>query len=122
MLSAIPSGFAQTTGEAVVGFGDTLSLGLTDLYRTEAGLANTINEDSGAYVTGQVAGVAHGIALGGAGAVRGAAAAGVRAKVGLHTAHHTFGSLGRLRQIQMTIWRARVKGSHINIRIPLPWR
>jgi hypothetical protein len=70
VLSSIPTGLAQTTGDAVVGFGDTISFGLTDLYRTEVGLANTINEDSGAYLTGQVVGVAHGVALGGAGAAR----------------------------------------------------
>lgn len=73
VLSSIPTGVAQTTGDALVGFGDTLSFGLTDLYRTEVGLAHTINEGSGAYVTGQVAGVAHGVALGGAGAVRASA-------------------------------------------------
>jgi RHS repeat-associated protein len=73
VLSSIPTGLAQTTGDAVVGFGDTLSFGLTDLYRTEVGLSHTINEGSGAYVTGQVAGVAHGLALGGAGAVRASA-------------------------------------------------
>lgn len=73
VLSSIPSGVAQTTGDAVVGFGDTLSFGLTDLYRTEVGLANTINEDSGAFLTGQVAGVAHGVALGGAGGFRASA-------------------------------------------------
>jgi RHS repeat-associated protein len=70
VLSAIPTGLAQTTGEALVGFGDTVSFGLTGLYRSEAGLSNTIDEESGAYLTGQVAGVAHGVALGGAAAAR----------------------------------------------------
>ncbi len=67
MLSSIPAGLAQTSGDAISGFGDVLSFGLTDLYRTEAGLSNTINEDSAAYVTGEVAGVVHGLALTAAG-------------------------------------------------------
>jgi hypothetical protein len=121
VLSSIPSGFAQVTGEAVVGFGDTLSFGLTDWVRTEAGLANTINEESGAYVTGQVAGVAHGVALGGVGAAR---VAGVQTKIAIHGAHHAFPRLGgrRLAHIQLNVWQTGVKGSGKAFRIALPWR
>jgi len=119
VLSAIPTGFAQTTGEAVVGFGDVVSFGLTDFYRDQAGLTYTIDEDSGAYLTGEVVGVVHGIALGSAGAAR---AAGVQTRVALHEAHHAFGRLGRLRHFQLNIWRIGVKGSGRAFRLPLPWR
>lgn len=70
ILSSINSSAAQTLGNLMVGFGDIVSFGLTDLYRDEAGLANTISEDSAAYAIGQVAGIAHGVALGGAGVGR----------------------------------------------------
>ncbi len=121
MLSSIPAGLAQTSGDAISGFGDVLSFGLTDLYRTEAGLENTINEDSGAYLTGEVAGVVHGIALSSLSVAR---AAGVQTKIAIHEAHHVFPRLGgrRLAHIQLNIWRAGVKGSGRAFRIALPWR
>ena len=119
VLSSIPAGLAQTSGDAISGFGDILSFGLTDLYRTEAGLSNTINEDSAAYVTGEVAGYVHGVLLSSAIAAR---AAGVESRVAIHEAHHSFGRLGLLRHIQINIWRIGVKGSGRALRIPLPWR
>lgn len=121
MLSSIPTGLAQSTGDAVVGFGDTVSLGLTEWYRMEAGLANTINEESGAYLSGQVAGVAHGVALAGVGIAR---VAGVQTKIAIHGAHHAFPRLGgrRLAHIQLNVWRTGVKGSGRAFHLPLPWR
>jgi hypothetical protein len=47
-------------------------------------------------------------------------AAGARAKVALHEAHHAFWGTN-MRHIQMTIWRVGVKGSGINLRVPWPW-
>ncbi len=66
LLSAIPDRPAQAVGEAIVGFGDTVSFGLTALYRREVGLDDMIDDQSGAYLTGEVLGIAHGVALGGA--------------------------------------------------------
>jgi hypothetical protein len=37
-----------------------------------------------------------------------------------HSAHHTFGSLGRLPHLQMNFWRPGVSGSGGVFRIPLP--
>jgi hypothetical protein len=62
-----------------------------------------------------MAGAAQGIAEGIA-----AATEGLDAKIALHEAHHTFWG-ERMRHIQITIWRAGVKGSGRNIRIPWPW-
>ena len=119
LLSSINADFAQTIGEFSVGFGDIVSFGLTELYRNEAGLANTVNEDSAAYTAGEVAGIAHGIALGSAGVAR---AAGMQTKIAIHGAHHTFGRLGRLRHFQLNWWRIGVKGSGGSFRIPFPWK
>lgn len=58
-------------------------------------------------------------------AARGGATLGVgamRFQVALHGADHSFGSAGRLRHIQLMMWRACVKGTHTIWRIPLPWR
>lgn len=119
ILSSIDLDFAQMIGDGVVGFGDIVSFGLTEVYRDEVGLSHTVNEDSTAYKVGEVAGVAHGVALGGSSVAR---AAGVQTRVALHGAHHSFGSLGRLSHIQLNLWRIGVKGSGRAFRIPLPWR
>ena len=86
-----------------------------------SGVGHTINEESGAYLTGQVAGFAHGVALGGVGAAR---VAGVQTKLAIHGAHHAFPRLGgrRLAHIQLNLWRTGVKGSGKAFRIALPWR
>jgi hypothetical protein len=83
------------------------------------GYENTINENSVAYKVGEVAGVAHGIALGG---LTTAKAAGWQTRVAIREAHHTFGRLGRLVHIQVNWWRIGVKGSGNAIRIILPFR
>ena len=60
-----------------------------------------------------------------AGGLMATGAAGIKTKVALDAAHHTF-RLGRwaarLRHIQVTVWRAGVKASHKILRLPLPWK
>ncbi len=119
VLSSINADFAQGVGDSIVGFGDIVSFGVTEIYRDEAGLTNTVNEDSTAFTVGEIAGVAHMVALGGASAAR---AAGVQTRVAVHGAHHTFGRLGKLFHAQINWWRVGVKGSGGVFRIPLPWR
>ncbi len=41
-------------------------------------------------------------------------------RIAHHSAHHTFGSLGRLPHIQFNVWRPGVSGSGGAFRIPLP--
>lgn len=41
-------------------------------------------------------------------------------KIAHHSAHHTFGSLGRLPHIQLNAWRPGISGSTSALRIPLP--
>jgi len=96
-----------------------VSWGGTSLVRSATGYENTINENSVAYKAGEVAGVAHGVALGGLTVAR---AAGWQTRVAVHGAHHTFGRLGRLAHIQVNWWRVGVKGSGNAIRIILPFR
>jgi RHS repeat-associated protein len=118
-LSSINADWAQAIGNSIVGFGDIVSFGVTGWSRTEAGLDHTIQEDSTAYAIGQVAGVAHGVALSGLGVAR---AVGVQTRVALHGPHHSFGALGRLRHFQLNWWKIGVKRSGGTFRIPLPWR
>jgi hypothetical protein len=40
---------------------------------------------------------------------------------GTHSAHHPFAIIGKQPHLQWTIYRHGVKGSHLNIRIPVPW-
>lgn len=80
-LSAIPHNAAQTAGNAIVGFGDALSLGLTEWVRGEQGLEHTIDTNSVSYGAGEVAGYVHGAALTASGAARGVAAAGGRSGI-----------------------------------------
>jgi hypothetical protein len=46
----------------------------------------------------------------------------VAGRIAHHSAHHTFGSLGRLPHLQMNYWRPGVSGSGGAIRLPLPNR
>ena len=117
ILSSIDDDSMQVIGDALVGYGDMLSFGLTELVRDEQGLSNTINESSGAYVVGEVAGVAHQVALGGLTAAR--VGLGAQTRIGIHSAHHSFGSLGKLRHIQINWWIIGQKGSGGAFRIPL---
>jgi len=41
------------------------------------------------------------------------------AKLGSHTAHHRFGSFGRLPHLQLNVWRVGIKGSGRAVRIPV---
>lgn len=41
------------------------------------------------------------------------------AKVGAHTAHHCFGSIGRQPHLQVNLWRVGIKGSGKSYRLPL---
>ena len=122
LLAATPNSLAQGTENGIVGFGDTISFGITEWVRGEQGLENMVDANSMAYIAGEWTGYGWFAATGAAGAGRAATTAGLRAKVALHGAHHSFGRLGRLKYVQMTIWKSGVKGSHINIRVPLQWR
>ena len=44
----------------------------------------------------------------------------VAGRIAHHSAHHTFGSLGRLPHLQLNTWRPGVSGSGGAFRIPLP--
>lgn len=46
----------------------------------------------------------------------------VAGRIAHHSAHHTFGSLGRLPHLQMNYWRPGISGSGGAIRLPLPNR
>jgi len=119
LLSLVPAEPAQRLGNAVVGFGDIVSFGLTEVVRDEMGLENTIQEDSSAYVVGSIAGVGHVVAAGGLVAAR--ATIGLQTRVAIHGAHHSFGTFGRMRHLQVNWWRAGVKGSGGAWRFPF-WR
>lgn len=43
-------------------------------------------------------------------------------RIAHHTAHHTFGRLGRLPHLQANIWKPGVSGSGSAVRLPLPNR
>ena len=122
LLAATPNSLAQGTGDAIVGFGDTISFGMTEWVRGEQGLENTVDASSTAYTAGEWTGYGWFAATGAAGVGRAATTAGLQGRVGLHGAHHTFRQvgLGRLPHIQLNVWRVGVKGSGISIRIPLP--
>jgi len=62
--------------EAVAGFGDTVSFGLTQKIRKAGDFDSTIDYSSTQYKGGQIAGYAHSLALGGAGIAKFAATAG----------------------------------------------
>jgi hypothetical protein len=124
------------------GFGDIITSGLGATYLvglpsgTEAirqlwldtpGLPTTGAQDvvnpkcSWAYTAGQVAGVADVMAI--AGLKAAAVAVGLRTRIAIHGAHHTFGPLGKLAHIQINWWREGVKGSgRVLLSSPLPWR
>ncbi|UZR27237.1 SpvB/TcaC N-terminal domain-containing protein [Methylococcus mesophilus] len=65
------------TDDAIAGFGDTASFGLTKKIRSAAGRDSTIDYDSLQYKGGQVAGYAHGVAMGGLGLAKSVGAMGV---------------------------------------------
>ncbi|MEM9067633.1 MAG: RHS repeat-associated core domain-containing protein [Myxococcota bacterium] len=68
-------GWLQRTGDAVSGFGDTISFGGTDWVRGHFAGGDPVNQCSLAYGLGHVAGVAHGVVSGAAGLLRGGGAA-----------------------------------------------
>jgi hypothetical protein len=55
------------------------------------------------------------------GAVARLGASGLRTKIGIHEAHHTFRWVGKAKHIQITIWKEGVKGSGRNFRFPFNW-
>jgi RHS repeat-associated protein len=55
------------------GFGDTISFGLTRKVRQWMGTDSVVSSDSGWYTGGMVAGVAHGLVMGGGGVLKGGA-------------------------------------------------
>jgi hypothetical protein len=59
------------------------------------------------------------VALGAKEAVA-AVTTGVQWRVAIHSAHHSFGRLGRLPHVQVNWWKAGAKGSGGVFRIPLP--
>jgi hypothetical protein len=99
------------------GWGDTLTFGSTGHVRKWMGVDGVVDRESGAYRSGVFVGVGHGAAFGAAG---GARLLGWTSKVGIHSAHHIFGRLGKLPHGQVTVWKTGVKGSHRHFRIPLP--
>jgi hypothetical protein len=78
--------------DAIAGFGDTVSFGLSKKVRQSTGAEGTIDYDSAQYEGGELAGTVHGFALGGAGAVKSVMKIGVKRTVqytgvGLGTAY-----------------------------------
>jgi RHS repeat-associated protein len=71
-LPSLPQGLVDFSA----GFGDTLSFGLTDSLRDLMGTNGVVNSDSGAYLSGEIAGIAHTTLLGGAAGLRAAGSAG----------------------------------------------
>ena len=104
----------------LVGFGDGVSFGITWDLRESRGLNQNLDEASLSYITGNVLGIVDSAAIGYLGAAYGAV--GLRTRVAVHDAHHTFGALGRLSHIQINIWRQGIRASGRALRIPLPWR
>jgi RHS repeat-associated protein len=74
------------------------------------------------YTAGEVTGVVTDVAEGAEAAIAASRAAGWGGKLAVHTAHHQFGSLGRLSHLQANVWKMGVKGSGKVFRIPLPLR
>jgi hypothetical protein len=68
---SLPQGFVDFTA----GFGDTLSLGLTQYVRNQADIGS-VDYGSGSYTAGEVAGFVHSMAFGGAAGARLAGTAG----------------------------------------------
>jgi RHS repeat-associated protein len=64
--------------DALTGFGDTVSFGLTIKIRQAWGFDDTVEYESAAYKGGEVAGVAHGLLLGGAGIAKSVASVGAK--------------------------------------------
>ncbi len=120
ILSSINGSFAQSMGNAIAGFGDVLSLGLTEYARDKQGLENTIDENVTSYKVGEALAWMHGVALGGTAASM--RAAGMQSRIAWHGAHHTFGKWGRLKHIQINFWIRGVRNSGSAIRFPLPLR
>ena len=102
------------------GFGDALTFGGTQWIREQLnGGTDVVDVCSNAYTAGSIIGVGTSFALGGTGIAR---VAGYTSRIAIHGAHHTFGNLGRLSHIQVTVWKIASKGSGSNYRFPLPWR
>ncbi len=63
----------NTAANMSAGFGDAMTFGITGLVRDAGGLSDYVDDSSGAYLAGEVAGTLYGMALeGGAGAAAGA--------------------------------------------------
>ncbi|MCW5947550.1 MAG: RHS repeat-associated core domain-containing protein, partial [Fimbriimonadales bacterium] len=99
------------------GWGDVLTFGGTGYVRKWLGVDGIVDRESRPYISGSTVGAGHGLAFGAAG---GARLAGWTSKVGVHSAHHSFGKLGKLPHVQVTVWKPGVKGSDKHLRIPLP--
>ena len=84
------------------------------------GTDTVVNSSSGAYWAGAATGLYISVAAWELAAAK--ATIGLGTKVATHPAHHAFGSLGKLRHLQINWWRAGIPNSDNVIRISLPWR
>jgi L-alanine-DL-glutamate epimerase-like enolase superfamily enzyme len=71
------------------------------------------------YTAGEVTGVVTDVAEGAEAAIATSRAAGWGGRIALDAAHHTFPRFGKLSHLQLDLYKAGVKGSNINIHIPL---
>lgn len=119
----------QGLSDFSAGFGDTLTFGLTGKIRQWMGVDYVVNRCSGFYTAGEVAGVAHSIALGAAGGLR---AAGTRA-AGREFSHWIPDRLlrGGPAWLREGFGRSRLNGNYVNparhylhdrFRYPSGWR
>ncbi len=75
LLTGGSGDFIENTANAITGFGDSFTLGLSQGIRKLAGTDHLVDKCSGAYNGGEVAGVVASVAVGGAGAARAAGGA-----------------------------------------------
>jgi len=94
---------------------------LTERIRQSNGADFVVNKGSGSYLGGEITGGAVGAAT--ASLIAARLTFGLSSRIALHAAHHSFPLLGgaKLAHIQITLWVIGMKGSGVNLRIPLPW-
>lgn len=111
--------FLENVTDFAAGFGDTITFGGTKWIREQTGINNAVDSNASFYTAGKITGHTWEAALGSASIAR---AIGWTSKIAVHGAHHEFGPLGLFSHVQTTIWKIGIKGSGINLRLPLPWR
>jgi hypothetical protein len=88
LTSWIPTGVLATAANFAAGVGDVLSFGATDYVREEMGLNDYVDQSSGAYIAGEVTGMAMSTVIGGAGGSSVATRSGLR--MGMSRANAAF--------------------------------